>query len=93
MLKTFKSNALNTKQLQIPQRSLSTLRNSNHMVLHQTYIQVKIKQRNTHYNQMRPHTLPTFQSANPSRSTLLPQRNQISRHFTCMVGPIAYYIQ
>ena len=38
-------------------------------------------------NPMRPHTPPTLRNANSSRSTLQPQSDQISKHFTCMHGP------
>ena len=58
------------------------------MLLHQKYIQAK-KNPKKYLQQLNASSdtinTPKLQNANPSRSTLPPESNQISRHFNCIV--------
>ena len=81
-----------SKHLQTSQINLSILKaQKSSFFASNKYSSAKKTQINTYKNQMRLQTPPTLQSANPSRSTLQPQINQISRFFTCMRGAITYW--
>jgi hypothetical protein len=65
-------------------------RNLDHMLLHQTYIRAKTKTKKYLQQPIAPSNTSNtmkLQNANPSRSTMQPQSNEISRHFNCIAGP------
>ena len=88
-LKIFKLFGLKSKHLQTSQISLSTLKK---LISHALALNIHLsKNKNKKYLQQPNVPLHTsnalkLQSTNPSRSTLQPQSNKISRHFTCMMG-------